>query len=122
MKYLAIFLFALSLLVSCSDNGSNPAENSKFAGNWVVSVAGDEHGDYSFSIDSNGGINLSDVANQLKVTGSVNSNGNLNVSIYVAETLRGTGVGNLTETSGSGTWQSSVNGYTYDGTWTAVKQ
>lgn len=124
MKNILYLSFAL-LIFACSsggddDNPENFNPNSELIGEWNVVYNGDDYGTAEIVVSSSGVI--SGFTDQGSVSGTVSNNGNLSATSGNVDTgYDTTFTGTLqTNGTGSGSWSSSLSGYT--GSWTATKQ
>lgn len=119
-----ILLFAIILgLITFSCSKSDDDQESIFQGLWAGTFAGDSNGTWSALIDSEGLItgtaNFNGVGSTLQLTGSVSSSGAFQATAGTASNGAQFN-GQLTETSGSGTWINTA--LSMDGTWNGTRQ
>lgn len=114
-------------ITSCnSEDEPHVHENKleKFKGNWSGTFEGGDTGNWTASIDETGKATGTVTSNSIpdvnfELTGNIQENGTINVSYSYSGQQVGTMTGTLTETSGSGTWNSPVQDL--NGTWTGTK-
>lgn len=119
-----ILLFTIILgLVTLSCSKSDDDQESEYQGIWSGTFAGDSNGTWSALIDSEGLItgtaNFNGVGSTLQLTGGVSSSGAFQATAGTASNGAQFS-GQLTETSGSGTWINTA--LSMDGTWNGTRQ
>tara|TARA_Y100000385_G_scaffold87759_1_gene90357 strand:- start:200 stop:571 length:372 start_codon:yes stop_codon:yes gene_type:complete len=119
-----LYLFLAVTIIACSSGGDNNPEdfnpNSELIGEWNAVYNGDENGTAELVVSSSGVI--SGFTDEGSVSGTVSNSGNLSATSGNVDTgYDTTFTGTLqTNGTGSGSWSSSLSGYT--GSWTATKQ
>ena len=118
-------LMSVLLIFACSSGGDQSSEDfnsdSDLVGDWVAVYEGDDYGTAEMTVSSSG-IITGYADGFSPISGTVSNNGNLTATSGSVDTgYNTTYSGNLqTNETGSGTWSSSISGYS--GTWTATKQ
>lgn len=111
--------------ISCDSNDDNHVhpENKleKFKGTWVGTYSGDGEGTWTATFDRSGNAEgtLVSGSNTFKLTGEVAENGTINAEFMSGTNVVGTMTGTLTEKTGLGTWNNTVQNY--NGTWQGTK-
>mgnify|MGYP006080007369 FL=1 len=120
-----LMLMSVLLIFACSSGGDESPEDfnsdSDLVGDWVAVYEGDDYGTAEMTVSSSG-IITGYADGFSPISGTVSNNGNLTATSGSVDTgYNTTYSGNLqTNGTGSGTWSSSISGYS--GTWTATKQ
>lgn len=124
---IAFVLTAGFLAVSCSSDDNTPAEQlnpyDKFEGTWKGTFSGDtEGGIWTATFDKNGKATgtLSTESYEFELEGQVSESGEINAEYTNGTTLVGEMNGTMTETTASGSWESSL--LRISGTWEGAKQ
>ena len=118
-------LMSVLLIFACSSGGGESPEDfnsdSDLVGDWVAVYEGDDYGTAEMTVSSSG-IITGYADGFSPISGTVSNNGNLTATSGSVDTgYNTTYSGNLQANgTGSGTWSSSISGYS--GTWTATKQ
>ncbi|MDO5637961.1 MAG: hypothetical protein Q4G18_12025 [Myroides sp.] len=127
-KYMTSFCLLSTLLLgftACSSDDNTPIEQvnklEKFKGTWIGTYTGDGNGTWTATFDSAGNAvgTLVSGSSTFNLTGEVAENGTINAEFMSGTTVVGTMTGTLTETTGSGTWNNTIQNY--NGTWTGTK-
>ena len=119
-----LLVFTL-ITFACSGGGDDSSEDfnsgSDLVGDWVAVYEGDDYGTAEMTVSSSG-IITGYADGFSPISGTVSNNGNLTATSGSVDTgYNTTYSGNLqTNGTGSGTWSSSISGYS--GTWIATKQ
>ena len=119
-----LLVFTL-ITFACSGGGDDSSEDfnsgSDLVGDWVAVYEGDDYGTAEMTVSSSG-IITGYADGFSPISGTVSNNGNLSATVGTVDTGYATTYsGNLqTNGTGSGTWSSSISGYS--GTWIATKQ
>jgi|TARA_B110000902_G_scaffold43242_1_gene47510 hypothetical protein len=120
-----LMLMSVLLIFACSSGGDESPEDfnsdSDLVGDWVAVYEGDDYGTAEMTVSSSG-IITGYADGFSPISGTVSNNGNLTATSGSVDTgYNTTYSGNLQANgTGSGTWSSSISGYS--GTWTATKQ
>jgi hypothetical protein len=120
-----LMLMSVLLIFACSSGGDDSLEDfnsdSDLVGDWVATYQGDDYGTAEMTVSSSG-IVTGYADGFSPISGTVSNNGNLTATSGSVDIgYNTTYSGNLqTNGTGSGTWSSSVSGYS--GTWIATKQ
>ena|SRR5690606_35946243 len=119
-----ILLFAIILgLITFSCSKSDDDQESIYQGLWSGTFAGDSNGTWSALIDSDGIITgtaqFNGNGSSLQLNGSVSPSGAFQATVGTASNGAQFS-GQLTETSGSGTWINTA--LSMDGTWSGTRQ
>tara|TARA_R110002049_G_scaffold97098_3_gene236954 strand:- start:7119 stop:7490 length:372 start_codon:yes stop_codon:yes gene_type:complete len=121
-KQILLITIILGLItLSCSKNDD---QDSEYQGTWTGTFTGtQDNGTWTANIDSNGkitGTTSSTVYNaSLQLNGSISSSGKF-IATAGSASNGADFKGQMTETSGSGTWANNSLGI--DGSWTGTKQ
>ena len=120
-----LMLMSVLLIFACSSGGDESPEDfnsdSDLVGDWVAVYEGDDYGTAEMTVSSSG-IITGYADGFSPISGTVSNNGNLTATSGSVDTgYNTTYSGNLqTNGTGSGTWSSSISGYS--GTLIATKQ
>lgn len=119
-----ILLFTIILgLVTLSCSKSDDQQESEYQGTWSGTFSGDANGTWSALIDPDGVItgtaNFNGIGSTLQLKGSVSPSGAFQATVGTASNGAQFS-GQLTETSGSGTWINTA--LSMDGTWDGTRQ
>lgn len=124
--FLTICLFSALAFgsISCSsDDNQVHQENKleKFKGTWVGTYSGNGEGTWTATFDSAGKAEgtLVSGSNTFNLTGEVAENGTINAEYKSGTTLVGTMTGTLTDKTGSGTWDNTLQNL--NGTWVGTR-
>jgi hypothetical protein len=122
--FLPILIITLFISSCSSSSDEDTSISSSFEGNWSgVYTGADDNGIWNMTVDGNGSISGTSTskvfASTFEVSGNVQANGNLSVTVGTASS-GATFVGEMRQSTASGTWNnSSLN---YNGNWTGNKQ
>lgn len=111
--------------ISCDSNDDNHVhpENKleKFKGTWVGTYSGDGDGTWTATFDNAGKAEgtLVSGSSTFNLIGEVAENGTINAEYKSGTTVVGTMTGTLTEKTGSGTWDNTIQNL--KGTWVGTK-
>lgn len=111
--------------VSCNstdDNHVHPENKlEKFKGTWIGTYSGDGEGTWAATFDSTGNAEgtLVSGSSTFKLTGEVAENGTINAEYKSGTTVVGTMTGTLTDKTGSGVWDNTIQNF--KGTWVGTK-
>ncbi len=117
--YLLLILFGLSIY-SCSKDDDN---SSELAGNWSGTFTGDVVGTWTATISESGVVSGTTMVTSVSIVAVLN--GNVNPDGKFTATAGTTSLGynfngQLSGSSGSGTWENSAK--TQSGSWSGTKQ
>lgn len=110
---------------SCNNNDDNHIhqENKfeKFKGTWTGTYIGDGNGTWTATFDNAGNAvgTLVSGSNTFNLKGEVSENGSINAQYTSGTTVVGTMIGTLTDKTGSGTWDNTIQNL--KGTWEGTK-
>ena len=120
-----LILMSVLLIFACSSGGDDSSEDfnsdSDLVGDWVATYQGDDFGTAEMTVSLSGTV--TGYADGFSpISGTVSNNGNLTATSGSVDTGYNTTFSGTLQTdgTGSGTWASSISGYS--GTWTAIKQ
>ena len=125
--FLTICIFSALVFgfVACNSDDNTPVEQTnlyaKYQGKWSGTYTGDGNGTWTATFDNNGKAvgSLVSGGNTFNLSGEVAENGEINAEYKSGSAVVGTMTGTLTDKTGSGTWDNTIQNL--NGTWTGTK-